>query len=217
MQRGVVDENAVRVLAVFAERLAVIAGDDDQRLGAHRRQRAEQTIHRPIRHRDLIVVPLERRTSRSRVAVRRVRFEEVDPQEEGGWGLGAGGMIRGRCLVCSRSRAGATADCRLTTGDRGLATDDCGEPRDRFVDDLGAWAFVGKAAVRGARKAIAVDVEAAVETELMIEREGGDEGAGPEAARVQFGRERRHARRHVHAVVAGAVAGRVAAAHQRRV
>ena len=61
---------------------------------------------------------------------------------------------------------------------------------------------------------IAVDVEAAVQTELVIEGKGGDERRGPESARVQNRRERRHVGGNLQAVVARAVAGRIAAGQE---
>ena len=85
-QRRVVDEDAVADLAVLAERLAVIAGDDDERVRDARAERGEQPAGLAIRGRRS-----RRRSDRSDrpagsdgVAVGRVRLEEVHPQEEGG-------------------------------------------------------------------------------------------------------------------------------------
>ena len=64
-QRRVVDEQAVADLAVLAERLAVIGGDDDQR---GRRVGPSASITRPdlpIRFRDLVVVRAARPGGRS--------------------------------------------------------------------------------------------------------------------------------------------------------
>src|SRR5437763_1852349 len=68
-----------------------------------------------------------------------------------------------------------------------------------------------------AAQSIAVDVESAIEAELVIERERGHERGGPEAARVQPGRERRNGLRDADPVVARAVARRIAAGQDRGV
>src|SRR5207302_4023991 len=91
------------------------------------------------------------------------------------------------------------------------------EPGDGFVDDLRSRALVHEAAVGSARHPVAVDVEAAVQPELMIERKRGDERGRPEPGGVKRRRERRHGIGHAKAVVARAVSGWVAAREQRRV
>ena len=82
-QRRVVDEDAVADLAVLAERFAVIRRDDDQR-PVGRARRAPRAAARPADP-----PPPPRRHSARRpggvsvgVAVRRVRLEQVDPEEE---------------------------------------------------------------------------------------------------------------------------------------
>ena len=84
-------------------------------------------------------------------------------------------------------------------------------------DDVRRGALVGEASVGSARQVVAVDVEPAVQAELVIEGKRGDEGGRPEAAGSQLGGQRRHGRRDAHAVVARAVAWRVAAREQRGV
>jgi hypothetical protein len=81
---SVVDEDAVRDFSVIPKTLAVIAGQDDRRALATCADRVEQPAHLLIRHRDLVVVPLDGASARRapRVAVGRVRLEQVDPQEE---------------------------------------------------------------------------------------------------------------------------------------
>src|SRR5260221_7068906 len=101
--------------------------------------------------------------------------------------------------------------------DGGLRIADCGliQPRTGFIDYLRSWTFVRRLAVGRAAEAIAVDVEPAIEAELVIERERRDERGGLESSCVQLGRERRHICGEVHAVVARAVAGRITAGQKR--
>ena len=76
MQRRLIQQQAVRQFAVLAERLAVIAGDDDD--GVLRIDRAEQTAELNIEICDLAVVRLRIRIRRR---VRRVRVVEMHPRE----------------------------------------------------------------------------------------------------------------------------------------
>ena len=64
MQRRLVGEHAVRQLAVLAEALAVIRGDDDERGPRERRQPIEERAERAIDERDLAVVRLRAVLSR---------------------------------------------------------------------------------------------------------------------------------------------------------
>ena len=77
VQRRFVKQKAVRQLAVLAERFAVIAGDDDDRVAAI--DRREQARHLRVDVRDLAVVRLRIRRRRR---VRRVRIVEMHPGEE---------------------------------------------------------------------------------------------------------------------------------------
>ena len=152
-QRRVVDEDAVRVLAVLAERFAVIAGGDDQRVGRDagraRRSAARPRDPRSRSHRRIDRAPA---APDRRIAVRRVRLEEVDPQEEvADWR---------DCWYCALE-SGSQAIASLTTSAAGRS--------------------LARLAVGAARQAIAVDVEAAVQAELMIERKRRDERRGRES------------------------------------
>ena len=90
----VVDEDAVRPLAVLAEALAVIGGDDDQR--AIELAGGAQIRQQPADHRvgvgDLGVVRLVLRRVRLRGAVGFVRIVEMNPARTRAedWGLRAG-------------------------------------------------------------------------------------------------------------------------------
>ena len=190
-QCGVVHEDAVRELAVLAECLAVIAGGNDQRVVRRGAERFHQAAELAIGCRDLIVVPIDHRTSCVRPAVGRVRLEQVDPEKERPGG-----------------RSGSVG-----WETRGVEA----KPRDGVIDHLRCGPLVGRAAVGLVAQAIAVDVEAAIQTELMIERERGDEGGRAEAARTKLGGERGHGGRDADAVVARAVAGRIPAGQDRRV
>ena len=79
----------MRPLAVIAEPLAVIAGDDDQR-AIHlsvRAQRFEKPRELRVRVGDLAVIwRLRARAVFGRRFVGGVRIVEVEPQEEGRWG-----------------------------------------------------------------------------------------------------------------------------------
>ena len=70
------------VLAVLAERLAMIAGGHDQRVRRGRSQRGDQPAGLAIRRRDFLVVAIQRRPRGGRIAVGGVGVEEVDPEEE---------------------------------------------------------------------------------------------------------------------------------------
>ena len=59
------------------------------------------------------------------------------------------------------------------------------EQRQRFVDDRLARSFVARTAVGAARQRIAVDVEAAIQSEASIERKRRDERAGRESLRAR--------------------------------
>ena len=58
VQRRLVGEHAVGQLAVLAEALAVVRGDDDERRARERREAIEQRAERAIDERDLAVVRL---------------------------------------------------------------------------------------------------------------------------------------------------------------
>ena len=85
-QHALVDEDAVIALAVLAERLAVIAGDDDDRpiQQAPAVERLEQPADLRVGKRDFADVRIAayRRAERFGRIVRTVRVVEVRPQEE---------------------------------------------------------------------------------------------------------------------------------------
>jgi len=86
VRHAVVDEKAVRGLAVVAQALAVIAHHDDDRLLVEPAS-AQQVEHAPDlavgkRHLTVVRVPLVARRERLGRAVRRVRIVEVNPREE---------------------------------------------------------------------------------------------------------------------------------------
>jgi hypothetical protein len=84
-QGRVVGEGAVRRLAVLAERLAVVGGEDDEHspTGARREKRLEERPQGGIRSRHLALVGLagEARGERGRRLVREVRLVQVDEGE----------------------------------------------------------------------------------------------------------------------------------------
>ena len=86
VHRRLVDEEAVRALAVFAEALAVIAHDDDDGVLGEmvRVEIGEQAADLRIDERDLADVGMAgvARLERLRRIVRRVRVVEMDPAEE---------------------------------------------------------------------------------------------------------------------------------------
>ena len=84
-ERRVVREQPVRRLAVFAERLAVIGGDDDDRVveRVSGTKPVEQAAEHRVRIGDFGVVRRAARAIFGRCVVRRVRIEQVHPGEEG--------------------------------------------------------------------------------------------------------------------------------------
>ena len=151
VQRRFVKQQAVRQLAVLAERFAVIADERDDGVAAI--DRGEQPGHLRIDVRDFAVVRLRIRRRRR---VRRMRIVEMHPREE--W-----------------------PRFRLP------------QPRQRAVDHVGAAAFgvEGAAAVgHVAHDLVVVALEAAIESEAMIEDERGDEGACPVVVRREVRRQR---------------------------
>jgi hypothetical protein len=72
--------------SVFAERLAVIGGDDDQCGGPLRSERLDETAYLAIRFRHFVVVSRSDGAGSCRgicgISIRRVRLEQVDPQKE---------------------------------------------------------------------------------------------------------------------------------------
>ena len=86
-QRRLVGEDPVRRLAVLAQRLAVVRGEDDQRPGARpvREERLEQAPERGVGRRHLALVGLVPEPRRQRLGglVGEVGLVEVDPAEPG--------------------------------------------------------------------------------------------------------------------------------------
>src|SRR2546422_7933797 len=90
------------VLAVLAKRFAVIAGGDDEGLGGAIAERAQQSADLAVHGCNFLVVALEDRP-RGVAAVRRMRLEEMDPEEKWSlvvsrWSL----VVSGWSLVVSR-------------------------------------------------------------------------------------------------------------------
>ena len=127
---------------VLAEGFAMIRGCNDQRRLPRVAQRIDQPARLSIRFRNLLVVANRDGTPGlvgiGRVAVWRVRLEQVNPGEE---------PLLAMML----------------------------EPVGRFVDDDASRPFVRGAAVLPTRHAIAVGLEASVQSEPPIERKRGDE------------------------------------------
>ena len=82
-QRRLVGEDAVRQLAVLAEALAVIGGDDDERLARQARQAIEERAERVVGPGDFAGVRIVGIAPREllRRLVGRVRIEDVHPRE----------------------------------------------------------------------------------------------------------------------------------------
>ncbi len=83
VERGLISEQAVRLLAVIAERFAVVAGHDDERRAIRCPHIVEQRRYRRVGRRDFAVIRPAGipRVERSRRAIRRVRVEQVHPHE----------------------------------------------------------------------------------------------------------------------------------------
>ncbi len=157
----------MRALAVIAKSFAVVARHDDER-AIHLPMRPQPLEHARdlfVRERDLAVVrrARPRRESRRR-RVRRVRIVEVNPQEERGWGPGAGGLVPGPF---------EPGDCAIDHFGRGT---------------LGFEAFAG---VWISCDLIVVGVEPLRETEAMVEHERADECCGAVAGFLEQPRDRR--------------------------
>ena len=177
-QRRVVDQHAVRALAVIAKPLAMIAGDGDDRAIRHPpgAQRVEQARELRIGIRDLAVVGRARaRAELGRRGVRRVGIVEVHPHEECGL----------RIADCGLTTCGLTT-CGLTTC--GLAI----EPGERMIDHDrgGAFGFEAVGRVGVARDLVVVDVEPLPQPESVIEHERANEGGGVVARALQQPRQR---------------------------
>jgi hypothetical protein len=80
VQRDVVHEEAVALLAVLAERLAVVGGDRDDGRTRARVPGGQEIAERVVGGRDLAAVRVAAAMRRRRV-VRSVRIEQVDPHE----------------------------------------------------------------------------------------------------------------------------------------
>ncbi len=81
-QRRVVDEDAVRNLAVLAERLAVIGRHRDQRRCRGLAERIDQPPDLTVGLGDFLTVADGGRAAAPCITVRCVRFEQVHPEEE---------------------------------------------------------------------------------------------------------------------------------------
>ena len=182
-QGRLVGEDAVRRLAVLAERLAVVGGEDDERplTRARREERLEERPQGGIRRRHLALVGLggKARGERGGRLVREVRLVQVD---EGEPPLAADGI----------------------------------DPPQRRAHRLGARPLGHREGGRlRSPQPVVVDVEAPVEPEAGIEREGAHEGPGAPAPLVENRGEGGPVGRETEArVVANAVAQGVLAGEQ---
>ncbi len=187
-QRRLVGEQPVRHLAVLAERLAVVRGEDDERVGVVRavERRLKEWRERGVGGGDLAEVGRGAisRGERLRRRVREVRLVEVHPREPG------------RCRARLAGACGAALAHPLECGGDGRRRRALGHAEGDVGFALG--------------EAVVVDVEAARQAEAGVEREGADEGAGAIAARVEQRRERVGGGRETEAgVFADAVAERI--------
>src|SRR5687768_12565396 len=66
----------------------MIGGEDNQRRGGAISQGSEELIHEPIGCRDFFVIPRRDGSSARRVAVGRMRLEQMDPEEHSPGGIG---------------------------------------------------------------------------------------------------------------------------------
>jgi hypothetical protein len=171
-KRRVVEQHAVRPLAVIAESLAMVAGHHDDRpaLERDRVQPLQHSGHLRIGVGDLGVVAGSRvdGDARRRI-VGRVGIVEVEPDEEWSLVLGAWSLVRPRSLVRPSSLVPYL------------------QPRGRAIDDDRRWPF-GLEAFGGVRIAwdlIVVGVESAREAEAAIEHERADERGGAVAGRFE--------------------------------
>ena len=168
-KRRLVGEQAVRHLAVLAERLAVIGGEHHERVASSLRvqHRLQEGPERSVDRRHFaeiwrVAIPRRIRLGRR---VREVRLVHVDPRQPRR-PRRAGGRGRGRILAPDPLERGGD-------GVRTAALRDA-ERDVRLV----------------LRKPIVVDVEAARQTEAGVERKSADEGAGPVVAPAHQRRER---------------------------
>ncbi len=190
LDRGVVDEDRVGLLAVLAEALAVIGGDHDESSPGEpeRVDLVEQDAEPAVGRGDLGVV---RRGGAQAVGDRRfvglVRVEEVDPEKE------PPRASLGRPVV--QPGGGATGGL----GGRPVADHE----ELRLV--LGV-------------EVVVIAVEALVEPETAVEHDRGDESLGVEADGLQaFGEGHRSGAQGVGAVVANPVRGWKEPRQDRRV
>ena len=86
VQRRVVEEDAVRVLAVVAERLAVIGGDDDDGVGRRRLNETADRADRPPRSRRRTATRRTAPSDRPGGSYGSCAIEEVHPEERGAFG-----------------------------------------------------------------------------------------------------------------------------------
>ena len=160
-QRGVVDEDAVRVFAVLAERFAVIARRDDQRVcsaPARARRAAGRFRGRPSRSRRRTGRPpagrrTDRRTARAaRRGGPRGRRQVGRVGQVGRWGGGRVVAIRSHAIASSTTCDAGRSFATRPSGPRGMRSPYTSKPRFK--------------------------------PELMVERERGDKRRGPDAARA---------------------------------
>ncbi len=182
----------MRLLAVVAERLAVIGCDDNERRRRSRPHIVEERREGGVRGGDFAGVRIQRvpRIERRRRLVGGVRVEDMDPEKP--------------------------RDCGLRIADCGLARD----PRAREGDD-GRRGTFGHDEVRrraGFTDAIVIHIEALIQSEPRVQRERADERGGRVAGRFEQGRGRaRIVRQTVTAVLAQAVLEGIRAGEDARV
>ena len=188
VHRRLIDEEAVRPLAVLAEALAVIAHHDDDRVAREIMivEIREQTADLRVDERDLADVRPAgvARLERLRRRVRRVRVVEMDPAEEA------------RC-------AGAIEPGERLVGDLVARPVDAAERQRLVLAQI---------------EVVEIGVEALVQPPPRIEHVGADEGARREPAALEHPGERRLARvEEEAAVVPDTVFGWKLAREERRV